>query len=191
MEASLRPHRGGTVLTLGILGVIPILGFIPALCAWVIGAKDLRGMCVDRVDPSGRTITQAGRVLGIVGTVGWTLFLCGAVLLYGGHAVGQSTGVFSDSDHPGVHQVTHYYESEREPASGDMLKELVYQERQRTNGSWVKDGPFVHWTRDHEKLEEGSYTDGKRTGTWTFWNDDGSVDHARSGVYANDVKVRD
>jgi hypothetical protein len=27
--------------------------------------------------------------------------------------------------------------------------------------------------------------------TVDFWNDDGSVDHARSGVYEYDVKVRD
>jgi RNA polymerase sigma-70 factor (ECF subfamily) len=57
--------------------------------------------------------------------------------------------------------------------------------------SLVRLGPFTRWARDGKKLEEGDYEYGKRTGSWTFWNDDGSVDHVKSGVYENDVKVRD
>jgi len=61
------PHRGAMVLTLGILGLI-----ICAACgvfALVMGKNDMREMDAGRMDPSGRGLTQAGWILGIIGTV--------------------------------------------------------------------------------------------------------------------------
>jgi len=57
-------HRGDAVLVLGIIGLMfcCILGII----AWVMGNNDLRQMDAGRMDPTGRSITNAGRILGIV-----------------------------------------------------------------------------------------------------------------------------
>jgi len=62
----LAPHRGGTILTLGILSLV-----LCQLCgpfAWAMGAKDLKLINHGQMDPSGRGTTQAGMVCGIVGT---------------------------------------------------------------------------------------------------------------------------
>ena len=63
----MKPHRGTVVLVFGILSfvVCPFFG----IAAWVMGNTDLREMAYGRMDPSGRDITQAGRICGIVGTV--------------------------------------------------------------------------------------------------------------------------
>jgi hypothetical protein len=64
---ALQPHRGTVVLVLGILGVVwPLCGSILGIIAWVMGNHDLRDMNAGRMDPSGRSITDAGRMLGIV-----------------------------------------------------------------------------------------------------------------------------
>lgn len=62
-----KPHRGGQVLTFGILGFMCCFAF--AIAAWVMGASDLREMRAGVMDPSGRGLTQAGMIIGIVGTV--------------------------------------------------------------------------------------------------------------------------
>ena len=63
----MHPHRGVLVLVFGILSfvVCPFFG----IAAWVMGNTDLRAMADGIMDPSGRDITQAGRICGIVGTV--------------------------------------------------------------------------------------------------------------------------
>lgn len=61
------PHRGDMVLVLGILALLvcaPILGPM----AWVMGNNDLAEMDAGRMDPTGRSNTSVGRVLGIVAT---------------------------------------------------------------------------------------------------------------------------
>ena len=60
------PHRGSVILTLGILGLVvcPLLG----IAAWQMGNEDLRHMRYGRMEPSGRDLTSAGRVLGLVAT---------------------------------------------------------------------------------------------------------------------------
>lgn len=79
------PHRGSTILALGIMGVITNLGGLLLCCccpllnvfvsvaglglgipAWVMGQKDLRAMNEGRMDPSGRGATQTGMIMGIV-----------------------------------------------------------------------------------------------------------------------------
>ncbi len=73
----LRPHRGGVVLTLGLLGFCcGLLGVF----AWVMGRTDLREMREGRMDPSGRGTTQAGQILGIITTLLWAVRVVSSVL---------------------------------------------------------------------------------------------------------------
>lgn len=62
----MQPHRGVLILVFGILSfvVCPFFG----VAAWVMGNTDLKEIAAGRMDPSGRDLTQAGRVCGIVGT---------------------------------------------------------------------------------------------------------------------------
>ena len=61
------PHRGNTILVLGILGLI-VCGPL-GIAAWVMGKGDLARIDAGLMDPTGRGTTQAGMVLGIIGTV--------------------------------------------------------------------------------------------------------------------------
>ena len=62
----MRPHRGGTILTLGILSLVvcPLLG----IGAWFMGDDDLQRMRSGTMDSSGRDITNVGRICGMVAT---------------------------------------------------------------------------------------------------------------------------
>ena len=62
----MQPHRGVLILVFGILSfvVCPFFG----VAAWVMSNTDLREIAAGRMDPTGRDLTQAGRVCGIVGT---------------------------------------------------------------------------------------------------------------------------
>jgi len=62
----MQPHRGVLILVFGILSfvVCPFFG----VAAWVMGNTDLKEIAEGRMDPTGRDLTQAGRVCGIVGT---------------------------------------------------------------------------------------------------------------------------
>jgi len=82
------PHRGTLVLVLGILGILCC--FICGIVAWVFANTDLREMDAGRMDPSGRGLTQAGKICGIIGVVlailglgFWMLWM----LLFGAAAV--------------------------------------------------------------------------------------------------------
>jgi hypothetical protein len=66
-QIGMRPHRGTMILVLGILGLV--LCFILGIIAWVMGTGDLREMDAGRMDPSGRGMTQAGRIIGMVATI--------------------------------------------------------------------------------------------------------------------------
>ncbi|MCZ6597523.1 MAG: DUF4190 domain-containing protein [Planctomycetota bacterium] len=61
----LEPHRGGTILALGILGIV--ICFPLGLAAWFMGQKDVAAMDAGRMDPSGRGLVDAGRIVGLVG----------------------------------------------------------------------------------------------------------------------------
>lgn len=65
----LKPHRGGVVLTLGILSVVMgICGLIFGPIAWTMGKNDLEEIARGRMDPSGEGTTKAGKICGIIGT---------------------------------------------------------------------------------------------------------------------------
>ncbi len=59
-----RAHRGGMVLTFGIVGVLCCMPL--GIAAWVMGASDLAEMRAGRMDPSGMDTTRVGMILGIV-----------------------------------------------------------------------------------------------------------------------------
>jgi len=70
-----RPHRGGVILALGIIGIICC--FICGIIAWVLGNNDLKEMDAGRMDPSGRGLTQAGKICGMVSVI---LLIVGLVM---------------------------------------------------------------------------------------------------------------
>ena len=79
-QQMLRPHRGGTILALGIVGLVCC--FICGIIAWVMGNNDLKEMAAGRMDPSGQGITQAGKICGmisvilqIIGFIIWLVFM--------------------------------------------------------------------------------------------------------------------
>ena len=61
---TLKPHRGTLVLVLGILGIACC--FICGIIAWVMGNNDLKEMDAGIMDPEGKSITQAGKICGMV-----------------------------------------------------------------------------------------------------------------------------
>jgi hypothetical protein len=63
----MRPHRGAMILVFGILGLVLCFPF--GIAAWILGGGDLRQMDAGLMDPSGRSLTQAGQIIGIVATV--------------------------------------------------------------------------------------------------------------------------
>lgn len=63
----MKPHRGTLILVLGILGLVicqPI-----GIAVWVMGSGDLKQIDAGQMDPSGRGLTSAGRICGIVATI--------------------------------------------------------------------------------------------------------------------------
>lgn len=61
------PHRGGMILGFGVVGLVCCCFF--GLAAWIMGYGDLKKIDEGRMDPSGRGLTQAGMIIGIVGTL--------------------------------------------------------------------------------------------------------------------------
>lgn len=60
----LRPHRATLVLIFGILGIVTCFAF--GIAAWIMGSGDIRAMDQGQMDPSGREMTNAGKILGII-----------------------------------------------------------------------------------------------------------------------------
>lgn len=75
-QKPLAPHRGVLILILGILSIFCCL--ICGIVAWVMGNNDLRQMTAGTMDPSGRGLTNAGKICGIVGIA---IQIVGIVLL--------------------------------------------------------------------------------------------------------------
>ncbi len=64
--SGLNPHRGISVLVLGILGISL---FPLGIAAWIMGHNDLLEMEAGRMDPSGRGMTSAGKICGIISVI--------------------------------------------------------------------------------------------------------------------------
>lgn len=85
------PHRGSTVLVLGILSLVICAPL--GIFAWVMGNGDLAKMRDGTMDPSGAGITNAGRILGIIATVLLLLGIAVWVLMFAGILAGGLVGV--------------------------------------------------------------------------------------------------
>lgn len=66
-----KPHRAGTILVLGIIGLF-VCGPL-CIAAWVMGDSDLREMDAGIMDNSGRSTTSSGRSVGMLGSVLWII----------------------------------------------------------------------------------------------------------------------
>jgi hypothetical protein len=75
---NLAPHRGTAVLVLGILGLAVCL--ICGIIAWVMGKNDLAEMDAGRMDPTGRGLTNAGKICGMISVI-LTIVVLGIYLL--------------------------------------------------------------------------------------------------------------
>ena len=62
----MKPHRGIMILVFGILGLVVCQLF--GIAAWVMGNTDLNEMNAGYMDPSGRDLTNAGRICGMIAT---------------------------------------------------------------------------------------------------------------------------
>ncbi|MCI0465245.1 MAG: zinc-ribbon domain-containing protein [Gemmataceae bacterium] len=62
------PHRGSTILTLGILSLV-VLGPILGPIAWVMGHQDMNEIRAGRMDPEGEGPTNAGKICGMIATI--------------------------------------------------------------------------------------------------------------------------
>lgn len=72
-QVILQPHRGATVLTLGIVGLFLMsacfFGFATGIPAWVMGRRDLNMMHAGMMDPQGHGLTRAGKICGQTATI--------------------------------------------------------------------------------------------------------------------------
>ena len=62
----MKPHRGALILAFGILGLVVCQLF--GVAAWVMADNDLKEMRRGYMDPTGRDLTNVGRILGMVAT---------------------------------------------------------------------------------------------------------------------------
>jgi hypothetical protein len=79
-------HRGGMILTLGVMAIVCNVAGVPGILAWVMGSADLKQMDAGRMDPEGRGLTQAGMIMGMIMTIfiiiGIVLIVCYLVLIF-------------------------------------------------------------------------------------------------------------
>ncbi|MBX3386787.1 MAG: hypothetical protein KF768_09465 [Phycisphaeraceae bacterium] len=72
-QSGLKPHRGGTILTLGILSLVLGfgcgIGFLLGIIGWVMAKADLAEMDAGIMDPAGRSNTQAGKICSIISII--------------------------------------------------------------------------------------------------------------------------
>lgn len=71
----MKPHRGTLILVFGILGLVICAPF--GIAAWIMGSGDLKQMDAGQMDASGRGLTNAGKICGIIATI---LLAIGAVV---------------------------------------------------------------------------------------------------------------
>ena len=64
MEQQVEPHRGTTVVVLGIIGLLGIR--VCGIIAWVMANKDNSKMLAGTMDPAGLQQTKGGKICGII-----------------------------------------------------------------------------------------------------------------------------
>jgi len=86
----MKPHRGTLILVLGILSLIicqPV-----GIAAWLMGDADLKQIAAGTMDPEGKSLTQIGKILGIIAVV---LMILGIVAFVLFMALGVSAAAMS------------------------------------------------------------------------------------------------
>jgi len=111
---------------------------------------------------------------------------CTSVIVYSVSGVEEVSWVLK-TDNNIYRNTTHNYP--RPWGLGARRPKEAYTELELPNNVHVREGQATRWNRHGVKLEEGRYHEGKRDGPWTFWNEDGSIDKERSGVYQDDVRI--
>ena len=74
----MKAHRGTLILVLGILSVLickPV-----GIAAWIMGSKDLKEIAAGTMDPEGKSLTQIGKILGIIAVVLLVIGIAFAIL---------------------------------------------------------------------------------------------------------------
>lgn len=87
----MKPHRGTLILVLGILSLVicqPI-----GIFTWIMGNSDLKEMDAGTMDPTGRSLTNAGRIIGIVALAFLAVTLVVMVLAFALGMVGAATTI--------------------------------------------------------------------------------------------------
>lgn len=77
-EQHYQPHRGVMIMVFGILGIACCFPF--GIAAWVMGHNDMKLIDSGVMDPTGRNMTNGGKICGIVSVV-ITFLYCGLSLL--------------------------------------------------------------------------------------------------------------
>jgi hypothetical protein len=77
----MKPHRGTLVLVLGILSLVVCAPL--GIAAWVMGNGDLKEIDAGAMDPSGRSLTNAGRICGMIGTILLAVSIVAMIALFG------------------------------------------------------------------------------------------------------------
>lgn len=62
------PHRGGVILAFGVVALV-MIPWIFGPIAWIMGNSDLQQMRAGTMDPEGESITNAGRICGMIATI--------------------------------------------------------------------------------------------------------------------------
>jgi hypothetical protein len=65
------PHRGTLILVFGILSFVlgQFIGLGFGIAAWIMGHNDLKRIKAGDMDPAGTSLTKAGWICGIIGTI--------------------------------------------------------------------------------------------------------------------------
>lgn len=90
----MKPHRATLILVFGVLSLIMCAPL--GIAAWIMGNADLKEMAAGVMDPSGKDMTNIGRILGMIASIlmilGVIAFLLLAVLGGLGAVLGGGSG---------------------------------------------------------------------------------------------------
>ncbi|HEX6887556.1 MAG TPA: hypothetical protein VF143_05560 [Candidatus Nanopelagicales bacterium] len=80
----MKPHRGAVVLGLAIAGILCCSPL--AFVAFFLGRTDLAEIDAGRMDPTGRSLTNAGKIIGLIGMVVFVLQI--VILIFNWSSIG-------------------------------------------------------------------------------------------------------
>jgi hypothetical protein len=84
----MKSHRGTLILVLGILSLVVCAPI--GIAAWVMGGSDLKEMDAGTMDTTGRGMTQAGKICGMIACI---LLLVSSVIIIALLALGMLSAV--------------------------------------------------------------------------------------------------